>query len=126
MSLIWLLLLWWTERKKINKNTKIARVSRLEIDLMNFSTPTLAGLNARCVYGTTCMDRVNFCVTGSSSGVSEDKQDPLFRSSVLVWLGDTGAETAEERDRRQRIRLRGGGLEHEFAEFAARTGTQLS
>lgn len=69
------------------------------------------------------MDRVNFRVSGSGSGVSEDKQDPLLRSSVLVRLGDTGAETAEERDRCQRIRLRGGGLEHEFAEFAAGTGT---
>lgn len=53
----------------------------------------------------------------------EDKQDPLLRSSVLVRLGDTGAETAEERDRRQRICLRGRSLEHEFAEFAAGTGT---
>jgi len=30
--------------------------------------------------------------------VSQDKQDPVLRSSVLVWLGDTGVETAEERD----------------------------
>jgi len=62
-------------------------------------------------------------VSGSGPGMSEDKQDPLLWSSVLVWLGDTGAEAAEERDRRQRIRLRRGSLEHELAEFAADAGT---
>lgn len=54
--------------------------------------------------------------------MSEDKQDSLLRSSVLVRLGDAGAETAKERDRRQRIRFRGRGLEHKFAEFATDTG----
>lgn len=54
--------------------------------------------------------------------MSEDKQDSLLRSSVLVRLGDTGAETAKERDRCQRIRFRGRGLEHKFAEFATDTG----
>lgn len=53
----------------------------------------------------------------------QDKQDPLLRSSILVRLGDTGAEIAEKRDRRQRICFRGRGFEHEFAEFAANTGT---
>lgn len=47
------------------------------------------------------MDRANFCVSGSGSGVSEDKQDSLLRPSIPVRLGDSGAETAEERDRRQ-------------------------
>lgn len=64
--------------------------------------------------------------SGSGAGVSEDKQDPLLRSSVLVRLGDTGAETAKERNRRQRIRFRGRGFEHEFAEFAADTGMLLT
>lgn len=61
-------------------------------------------------------------VSGSGSGVPEDKQDPLLRSSVLVRLGDTGAETAEERGRSQRIRLCSRSVEHKFAEFAAGTG----
>lgn len=60
--------------------------------------------------------------SGSGSDVPQDKQDPLFRSSVLVRLGDTGAEIAEKRDRRQRICFCGRGFEHKFTEFAADTG----
>lgn len=66
--------------------------------------------------------KIHDTFSGSGSGVFEDKQDSLLRSSFLVRLGDTGAETAKERDRRQRIRFRGRGLEHEFAKFAADTG----
>lgn len=47
---------------------------------------------------STSMDwgKLAIALSGSGSGVPQDKQDSLLRSRVLVRLGDTGAETAKE------------------------------
>lgn len=61
-------------------------------------------------------------IPGSRSGVPQDKQDSVLRPSVSVRTRDASIEVAEGRIRHQRVRLRGGGLEHKHAEFTPRTG----